>query len=65
MTTDNIIIALVLIVLALYLAFKDYFVYRSPKLFKHGGLFLKLWGKHYRVFATEDPRLKKFRGDDE
>jgi hypothetical protein len=65
MTTDDIIIYFALLILALYLAFKDYFVYRSPKLFRHGGVYLKLWGKQYRIFAAEDARLKKFHGDDE
>jgi hypothetical protein len=53
------------LILAVYLAVKDLFVYRSPKLFKHGGVYFKAWGKQYRVFSTSDPRLDKFRGDDE
>lgn len=31
--------------------------YRSPKLFKHGGVWLRLWGKWYRVYAVKDKRL--------
>jgi hypothetical protein len=65
MTTDDIIVVIAFVVLFLYLALKDRFVYRSPKLFKHGGVYLKLWSKQYRIFATEDDRLKRFHGDDE
>lgn len=65
MTTDDIIIIITLLILAVHLAIKDLFVYRSPKLFKHGGVYFKAWGKQYRVFSTSDPRLDKFRGDDE
>lgn len=28
--------------------------YRSPRFFKHGGLFLRLFGKWYRIIKVED-----------
>lgn len=30
--------------------------YRSPKIFRHGGWFLRVWGKWYRVIAVHDNR---------
>ena len=27
-------------------------LYRSPKLFRHAGVYLKLWDKFYRVFKV-------------
>jgi hypothetical protein len=65
MNIDDIALYVVLLIAALYFAFRDRFVYRSPRMFRHGGLYLKLWGKQYRVFSTEDPRLKSRDGDDE
>ena len=35
------------------------FAFRSPKLFKHGGLYLKVWGKWYRIYKVEDGRLER------
>lgn len=26
------------------------FVFRSPRIFRHGGLYLQVWGRWYRVF---------------
>lgn len=33
--------------------------WRSPKIFRHGGVWLQVWGKWYRVFAANDDRLKE------
>lgn len=33
--------------------------YRSPKLFKHGGWYLRVWGKWYRIIKTKDGRLDR------
>ena len=27
--------------------------YLSPKFFRHAGIFLKIWGKDYRLFKVE------------
>lgn len=32
-------------------------VYRSPKFFKHGGIWLQVWSKWYRLYAMADKRL--------
>ncbi len=28
----------------------DMFIWQNPKIFQYGGLFLKIWGKRYRIF---------------
>lgn len=34
------------------------FAWRSPKLNRFGGLYIRVWGKWYRVFAWQDARTK-------
>lgn len=64
MFDDWFIIALSVVV-GLWFTLKERFTYRDPRIFQHGGVYVKVWDKWYRVFATEDARMKKFRGDDE
>jgi hypothetical protein len=63
MTTDEILILVICICVGLYFTFQHRFAFRSPKIFQHGGVYVKVWDKWYRVFAVEDPRMKRFRGD--
>lgn len=45
MNIDDMFLWSVLLGVAAYFAFRDRFVYRSPRLFRHGGVYLKLWGQ--------------------
>lgn len=35
--------------------------YRSPKIFKNGGIWLHIWNKWYLIYRVSDKRLDSFK----